>query len=111
MELTKRFPDDAAAEAWFIKQRWPEGVRCPRCYSQDIQTRPTRKPAPFRCRACRKDFSVKTDSRMHGSPLTTYRYEMGGDEDAQTGCTRCDYHYMGIAAECEIATLNEEEEY
>ncbi len=69
VEFLKRFPDAAAAEAWFIKQRWPDGVRCPRCASPHITARPTRRPAPFRCRACHKDFSVKTDSIMHGSQL------------------------------------------
>ena len=29
----------------------------------------TRKPQPYRCRSCRKDFSVKTDTLMHNSPL------------------------------------------
>ena len=31
LELFEMFPDDAAAESWFTAQRWPEGVRCPRC--------------------------------------------------------------------------------
>ena len=70
MELTDDvFPDDATAEAWFIKTRWPEGVCCPKCGSYNIQERPTRKPQPYRCRDCRKDFSVKTDTLMHSSPL------------------------------------------
>ena len=34
-----------------------------------MQKRPTRKPQPFRCRDCRKDFSVKTGSLMQGSNL------------------------------------------
>ena len=28
-ELFRRFPDDAAAEAWFAEARWPDGVHCP----------------------------------------------------------------------------------
>lgn len=67
--LLKRFPDDATAEAWFIEQRWPDGVRCPACDSAHIQERPTRHPQPYRCRTCRKDFSVKTDTLIHGSNL------------------------------------------
>lgn len=69
IELTRRFPDDDAAEQWFIKTRWPDGVCCPKCGSMNVQERRTRKPQPYRCRDCRKDFSVKTDTLMHASPL------------------------------------------
>ena len=74
--LTRMFPDDAAAEAWFVSARWPDGVRCPRCGSGDVQERPTRKPQPYRCRACRRDFSVKTDTLMHSSPLGLQTWAM-----------------------------------
>ena len=63
------FPEDEAAEKWLVKQRWPDGVGCPKCGSLNIQERKTRKPQPYRCRDCRRDFSVKTDSLMHSSPL------------------------------------------
>ena len=63
------FPDDAAAERWFIECRWPAGVGCPSCGSINVQERPTRKPQPYRCRDCRKDFSPKTGTLMQGSPL------------------------------------------
>ncbi len=68
-QLIRMFPDNEAAEAWFIKQRWPEGVHCPKCNSDNIQERATRKPQPFRCRDCRKDFSTKTGTLMQGSNL------------------------------------------
>ncbi len=68
-ELFRMFPDDETAERWFTEVRWPEGVRCPKCESDNIQERATRKPQPYRCRSCRKDFSVKTDTLMHNSPL------------------------------------------
>ncbi len=63
------FPDDETAEAWFIKARWPVGVCCPECGSLNVQERKTHKPQPFRCRDCRKDFSVKTGTLMQGSNL------------------------------------------
>ena len=31
------FPDDKAAEKWFIEERWPEGITCPHCHSDNIQ--------------------------------------------------------------------------
>ena len=69
VELIEMFPDDAAAERWFTKNRWPDGVYCPMCGSVNIQERPTRKPQPYRCRDCRKDFSVKLGTLMQGSNL------------------------------------------
>ncbi|MDE0372433.1 MAG: IS1595 family transposase [Rhodospirillales bacterium] len=69
LELTRMFPDDATAERWFVKTLWPKGPVCPHCGSLNIQERPTRKPQPYRCRDCRRDFSVKTGSLMHGSKL------------------------------------------
>ena len=49
--------------------RWPVGVACPHCGSIDLQERPTRKPQPYRCRDCRKDFSPKVGTLMQNSPL------------------------------------------
>lgn len=69
LQLVQMFPTDEIAEAWFIAQRWPDGIRCPECDSDDIQSRKNRHPQPYRCRACRKDFSAKTGTIMHGSKL------------------------------------------
>ena len=68
-ELFAKFADEETAEAWFVEQRWPDGVHCPACGSADVQQRPTRKPQPYRCRACRYDFSVKTGTMMHASKI------------------------------------------
>jgi transposase-like protein len=68
-QLFDRFPNDVAAECWLVRQHWPDGMRCPSCDAEDVQARPTRKPQPYRCRVCRRDFSVKTDTVMHGSNL------------------------------------------
>lgn len=68
-ELENLFPDEASAERWFANIFWPDGVRCPACGSANIQPRPTHKPQPYRCRKCRKDFSMKTGTSMQGSNL------------------------------------------
>ena len=68
-QLYKQFPDDAAAEAWFVEQRWPDGIACPRCGDMDIQERTTHPRMPFRCRGCKKFFSVKTGTMMEGSNI------------------------------------------
>ncbi len=69
IQLQDKFPDDATAEQWFIDTRWPDGVHCPACDSDNVQERKSRKPQPYRCRECRKDFSVKTGTLMQGSNL------------------------------------------
>ena len=75
VDAVKMFSDEAATERWFVETRWPNGIACPFCGSlDDVRERPNRRPQPYRCRACRKDFSVKTGSIMHGSklPLSTW---------------------------------------
>ncbi len=69
IEAVAVFNDEPTVERLFIESRWPDGVACPECGSVNIQERPTRKPQPFRCRDCRKDFSVKTGTVMQGSNL------------------------------------------
>ena len=73
VEIMDMFPDDATAEAWFVQNRWPDGVvHCPECGSLNIQTDAPNKGQPYRCRerVCRHRFSVKTGTVMHGSNLS-----------------------------------------
>ncbi len=74
IQAVEQFGDKAKAEAWLVANRWPGGVACPACGSKEVSERANRKPQPFRCRTCRKDFSVKTGSIMHDSklPLNTW---------------------------------------
>ena len=76
IEAVQRFSDEDAVERLFVETRWPEGVACPKCGSLNIQERATRKPQPFRCRDCRKDFSVKTGTVMQGSNLPLSKWAL-----------------------------------
>lgn len=70
LEAVELFGTPEKAEKWFESIRWPDGkVACPRCGSLDIGERPNRFPAPYRCSDCGKDFSVRTDTLMHGTNL------------------------------------------
>lgn len=69
VELFQMFPDDDTAETWFVKSRWPDGVHCPHCQGDRITERGNHPTQPYRCRDCRKFFSVKTKSVMHSSKL------------------------------------------
>ncbi len=65
----KLCPHDAAAQRRLIAQRWPDGIRCPRCGSERVQRRTTHPTMPHRCRACRRFFSVRTGTIMADSKL------------------------------------------
>lgn len=71
IEIIKMFPDDDTAEAWFARSRWPDGVYCPACGSDNVQVGTTSKTQPYRCREkeCRRRFSVRTSTVMQGSNL------------------------------------------
>ena len=70
VKLFEMFPDDAAAERWLIEQRWPDGICCHYCGSVRVQTGCAHKTMPFRCRDCRKRFSVRTGTVMQSSKLS-----------------------------------------
>ena len=65
------FPDDKTAEAWYVKRRWPDGVTCPACGSDNVQTGAKHKTMPFRCREkdCCQRFSAKTGTVLEGSKI------------------------------------------
>ena len=69
VDVMRKFPDDAAAEAWIVQQRWPDGIRCPRCDSDNVQSNVKHPSMPYRCRLCRKFFSYRTGTVMQGSNL------------------------------------------
>ena len=74
LEIVKAFQDEANAERWFIETRWPGGVRCAHCDSENVRERANRKPMPYHCADCRQYFSVKTNTLMQSSklPLRTW---------------------------------------
>lgn len=76
MEAAELFATEESAEKWFISVRWPDGIRCPVCDSNNIQIRENRKPMPFKCGACREYFSVKSHSVMHASKLPLRKWGM-----------------------------------
>lgn len=68
IDLFEMFPDDKTAEEWFIKSRWPNGICCAHCGSEEV-SESTHPIMPFHCRDCRKFFSAKTNSVMHSSKI------------------------------------------
>ena len=68
-ELFRLFPDDSTAARWFVETRWPNGAGCPYCGSINVLTGAKHKTMPYRCRDCRKRFSVRTGTAMQSSNL------------------------------------------
>ena len=69
IELLTMFPDDTTAERWFEEQRWPDGRFCPDCGSTNTVAVKNRKPMPYRCRDCRRHFSVRKGTVMQSSKV------------------------------------------
>ena len=71
LQLTRMFPDDAAAEAWFAGRWWPNGPHCPHCGTTNVQSGIKHPTMTHRCRECPKRpmFSMKTGTLMEGSKL------------------------------------------
>ena len=69
LQLFEMFPDDATAEKWFEKQRWPNGRCCPDCGSLNSTAITSRKPMPYRCRDCRNYFSVRKGMVFQSSKI------------------------------------------
>ena len=60
------FPDEEAAENWFIAAGWPEK---PSLREEGMVCEPGgTAPMPFRCRPCRRFFSVRTGTIMRNLP-------------------------------------------
>ena len=75
-ELLQKYPDDEAAEAFFVEQRWPDGVACPHCGNCDVQDGANHPDMRFRCRGCWAYFSVKTGTAMENSKLGCLKWLM-----------------------------------
>lgn len=57
---------------YFENSRWLNGIECPYCGSRNIAN--CKNPMPYRCRACRKHFSVRVGTILSESklPLQTW---------------------------------------
>ena len=78
IEAMRMFADNAAAEAWFVKVRWPTGPACPYCGSVNVLSGAKHKTMPYRCREkeCRKRFSVRTGTVMEASNIPYQKWAL-----------------------------------
>lgn len=68
IELMDRFSTEEAAREWFEGLIWSKGRYCPKCGSTNTHEAKHAK-CPYRCRDCKKYFSIKTGSAMEGSKV------------------------------------------
>ena len=70
LSLFERFPDEESATQWIESIRWENGERqCPHCESKNTYEVKSRKPLPYRCRCCKKYFTVRMGMVLAESPV------------------------------------------
>ena len=73
----KRFPDEESAEKFFAERRWGKDGKnrhCPHCGS--VRTVTMNHKMPYRCKDCRKFFSVRTKSILAESNIPLHKWLM-----------------------------------
>jgi transposase-like protein len=66
------FSDAENCSNFLSQLRWPNGVECPNCLSREVSYLSTRRL--WKCKACKKQFSVKVGSIMEDSPIGLDRW-------------------------------------
>jgi transposase-like protein len=66
------FADPENASNFLMQMRWPNGVECPICEGREVSYLSTRRL--WKCKACKKQFSVKVGSIMEDSPIGLDRW-------------------------------------
>lgn len=85
VEIADKFPTPYHTITFFEKHRWANGVTCPHCLSTSIS--PRQADDRFKCRNCRRGFSVTTNTYLHQThiPLRTWLFAFGIIADAKKG--------------------------
>ncbi len=75
-EFFQKFPNEDAARRFFEGKRWPPSVACAHCGSANVAECAGHIPMPYRCRECRKHFSVRTGTVLTESKLPLHKWLM-----------------------------------
>ena len=77
MDALRQFGDDEKANGWFVSQRWPDGIECVKCDSDNVTRRNSKRKTPlYHCNACKYDFTVKVGTVMEGSNIPLSKWAM-----------------------------------
>jgi transposase-like protein len=66
-DAIRYFSDPDVANEYVVSLRWPGGPVCPRCGATEHSYVSTRRL--WKCKACKRQFSVKVGMVFEGSPL------------------------------------------
>lgn len=75
-QFLQKFPDEKSARAFFEQRRWNGMPCCPHCGSISVSAIKSEKPMPYRCKDCRKHFSVRTGTVLSESKLPLHKWLM-----------------------------------
>lgn len=73
-EFFQKFPNEDAARQFFETRRWGDEPVCGHCGSVNVVECKDHKPMAYRCRDCRKHFSVRTGTVLAESRLPLQKW-------------------------------------
>lgn len=91
-EAIKFFADKETCTTFMAQLRWPDGVTCPMCESKSVSYLSTR--FMWKCKACKKQFSVKVGTVMEDSPIGLDKWlaAIWLIANAKNGISSCEIH-------------------
>ncbi len=75
-EFFQKFPNEESARIYFEDKRWAGNRYCPHCGSLFTVECKDHRPMPYRCKDCRKHFSVRTGTVLAESRLPLHQWLM-----------------------------------
>ncbi len=73
--IFKKFPDNEAARLYLEERRWHGEPVCPHCHQHDrITVRGGKRQGYYRCRACCKEFTVRTGTIFERSHVDLHKW-------------------------------------
>ena len=75
-EFLQKIPNEESARLYFEEKRWNGVARCGHCGSENVVECKNHSPMPYRCKDCRKHFSVRTGTVLAESRLPLHKWLM-----------------------------------
>lgn len=75
-EFFQKFPNEESARLYFEGKRFKNGVYCAHCGSFEVSECKNHIPMAYRCKSCRKHFSVRTGTVLAESRLPLQKWLM-----------------------------------